>query len=189
LDKFSDECEKIFSRLDGCLGVVDLSREKIIISINQDLLFTKSFKPGSIFKIITTIAALTSGKISQDFEVNCSGKAFFDDSEYRCWLPGGHKKINFTKAISQSCNIYFYTLADRLMIEDIYKVAESFYLGKRTPFKIMNENPGIIKKTYIENERYNLAVGQSDDLLVTPVQMLYMISVIAKRGHEIDMKN
>jgi penicillin-binding protein 2 len=68
------------------------------------------------------------------------------------------------------------------MIEDIYKVAESFYLGKQTPFKIMNENPGIIKKTYIENERYYLAVGQSDDLLVTPVQMLYMISVIAKRG-------
>jgi penicillin-binding protein 2 len=187
-DVFSQKCKKIFSSIDGCLGVVDLNTEKISIIINREYLCSRSYKPGSIFKIITSIAAIISKKVNSDFEVLCTGKRVYNKINLSCWLPAGHNTIRFTDAISQSCNIFFYDIANQLTLEELYSVADYFYLGKRSQFNLNGESPGFFKKQYIDDEKYDLAVGQSNNILVTPLQMLYMISVIANRGRFLNFK-
>jgi cell division protein FtsI/penicillin-binding protein 2 len=182
LYRFRKECEKLFYNVNGVLGVADLQSEKIIITINKFHFISKYYKPGSIFKIITSIAALKSGRFSENTSFNCKGKEYFEDIAYSCWLKGGHGNLIFKDAITNSCNIFFYSIADKLDPEDIYNICDAFSLGKRTPFGMDGEGNAYFKKTYNRIDKYDICVGESRNLLVTPIQMLYMISVVAKRG-------
>jgi len=166
----------------GCIGIVDLKSQKIITAVNSRLLAAQSFKPGSIIKILITIAALNTGKVDPQMEINCTGKAIFDNEEFSCWLPNGHKKINFVNAISQSCNIFFYNIASKLDIDDIFAVFDLFHLGEKTDFNLPGESPGMFAKVKPVPEKFYLSLGRSENLLVTPLQMLNMISVIASKG-------
>jgi cell division protein FtsI/penicillin-binding protein 2 len=182
LVKFRSECEKLFYNLDGTLGVASLQSEKIIVTINKSQLISKSYKPGSIFKIITAIAAIKSGRFSENTSFECKGKEYFNDISYSCWLKEGHGKLLFKDAIANSCNIFFYNLANGLESDDIYNICDAFSIGKRTPFGLDGEGKARFNKSYNQADKYDLCVGESRNLAVTPVQMLYMISVVAKRG-------
>lgn len=176
------KCEAVLADVDGCIGIVDLKSQKVITAVNSGLLTAHSFKPGSIIKILVTIAALNTGKVDPNMEFNCTGKAIFDNETFECWLPRGHSKINFTNAIAQSCNLFFYNLASKLSIDDICNVFDDFKLGSKTSFNFPGESPGVFNKTNGELEKYYLATGRSENLLVTPLQMLNMISIIASHG-------
>jgi len=169
--------------VEGCLGIVDLKSQKVITAVNFPLLVSQSFKPGSVIKILTAIAAINSGKVNPDELYKCSGKALFDDLSFDCWLPKGHANMNLTEAIAQSCNLYFYHVASKLDIEDFGNVFLKFGIGKKTVFNLPGESPGVFNKTDNALEKYYLALGRSENLLVTPLQMLYIISVIASKGY------
>src|SRR5581483_3106702 len=74
--------------------------------------------PGSTFKIIMSVAGWQEG-IAQNMHVICNGSANFYGRNSKCWVYFEHRThgdVDLTKAIYQSCDVFFYTLADRLGI-------------------------------------------------------------------------
>src|SRR6185312_3238391 len=67
--------------------------------------------PGSVFKIIMSVAGVQEG-IAQTMSVHCSGSAVFYGHRFGCWVKTGHGPVDFSKAIYQSCDVFFYTLAE-----------------------------------------------------------------------------
>src|SRR6204780_672978 len=89
--------------------------------------------PGSTFKIIMATAGLQEG-IAQTLQVNCAGGAIFYGRYFKCWVLSEHRvhgPVEISKAIYQSCDVYFYTLAEKLGIEKIAKYAMAFGLGQK----------------------------------------------------------
>ena len=70
--------------------------------------------------------------IAQDLHVNCTGGAEFYGRRFGCWVKGGHGAVDLEKAIYQSCDVFFYTLAEKLGIERIAKYATMLGLGQKT---------------------------------------------------------
>src|SRR5579859_1711310 len=89
--------------------------------------------PGSTFKIIMSFAGWQEG-IAQNLHVNCGGSADFYGRNYKCWvyfLHQSHGPVDLAKAIYQSCDVFFYTLADKLGIGRISKYATMLGLGQK----------------------------------------------------------
>src|SRR5260221_11229040 len=70
--------------------------------------------------------------IAQTLNVHCNGGAEFYGRRFGCWVKGGHGEVDLTKAIYQSCDVFFYTLANKLGIEKIVQYATSFVLRPKT---------------------------------------------------------
>src|SRR5439155_17746584 len=79
------------------------------------------YSPGSTFKMAVALAALEEGVITPDFHVHCVGGATFYGRPFKCWKKGGHGSIDLRHAIEQSCDVYFYTVANMLGIDRINK--------------------------------------------------------------------
>jgi penicillin-binding protein 2 len=188
INSLQKQCETILGGRNGCIGILDLKEEKIITIVNPGLFKTKAVKPGSLIKILLAISALNSGMVNPADLYYCNGEAVFHESKFKCWTKKGHQKTDMVKALAESCNIYFYHIASKLLLSDIYRTYRLFDFGKRSPFNLSGESPGLFKETDSDIEKYYLAAGRSENLLVTPAKMLYFISVIAKRGRLLDSK-
>jgi penicillin-binding protein 2 len=90
--------------------------------------------PGSVFKVIMATAGMQEG-IAQDLVVSCGGGKSFYGRYFKCWIVANHTthgSVNISKAIYQSCDSYFYTLAEKLGISRIAKWATLLGLGQKT---------------------------------------------------------
>src|SRR5258707_16631 len=94
--------------------------------------------PGSTFKIIMSVAGWQEG-VAQSLHVNCTGSAEFYGRRFGCWVKGGHGAVELEKAIYQSCDVFFYTLAEKLGIDRIAKYASALGLGQKTGIDLPNE--------------------------------------------------
>ncbi len=150
--------------------------------------------PGSTFKIIMATAGLQEG-IAQDMRVNCSGGASFYGRYFKCWVVAEHRVhgvTDITKAIFQSCDVFFYTLAEKLGIERIAKYATMFGLGQKTGIDLPQEVSGIMpseewkarnfKQKWFAGETISVGIGQGA-VAATPIQMARAIGAIASGGH------
>ena len=99
--------------------------------------------PGSTFKIIMATAGLQEG-IAQNMHVHCNGGAEFYGRYFGCWVKSGHGDVDMTKAIYQSCDVFFYTLAEKLGIGKIAKYATDFGLGQKTGIDLPQEVAGVM---------------------------------------------
>src|ERR1700689_1088834 len=146
--------------------------------------------PGSTFKIIMSVAGWQEN-IAQDLHVNCTGGAEFFGRRFGCWVKSGHGAVNLEKAIYQSCDVFFYTLAEKLGIERIAKYASAFGLGQKTGIDLPNEVNGIMpseewkirnfKQKWFAGETISVGIGQGA-VAITPVQLLRAISAISMGG-------
>ena len=146
--------------------------------------------PGSTFKIIMAVAGWQEG-IAQTLHVNCTGGAEFYGRRFGCWVPHGHGAVDLEKAIYQSCDVFFYTLANKLGIERIAKYATAFGLGQKTGIDLPNEVSGVMpseewkirnfKQKWFAGETISVGIGQGA-VAVTPVQLLRAISAISMGG-------
>jgi len=150
--------------------------------------------PGSTFKIIMSTAGLQEG-IAQNLHVNCPGGATFYGRFFKCWISsehrGGHGGVDISKAIFQSCDVFFYTLAERLGIGKIAKWATSLGIGKKTGVDLPNEMSGTMpseewkvrnfKQKWYAGETISVGIGQGA-VAVTPIQLIRAISGIAMGG-------
>ena len=175
---------------------VHISRDtwaKLITDPNHPLLnkaIQAQLAPGSTFKIIMSVAGMEEG-VAQTLHVNCPGGGTFYGRFFKCWLHGGHGGVELTKGIYQSCDTYFYTLAERLGIEKIAKWAHALGLGQRTGIDLPNEVTGVMPseewkmKTFHEKwyagEVISVGIGQGA-VAATPVQMARAIAGIASGG-------
>ena len=150
--------------------------------------------PGSTFKIIMSVAGLQEG-IAQTLHVNCPGYAIFYGSRRACWIGSemhsAHGAVDISKGIYQSCDVFFYTLADRLGIARIAKYATEFGIGKLTGIDLPGEASGVMpseewkiknfKQKWYAGETISVGIGQGA-VAVTPIQLLRALSGIAMDG-------
>lgn len=152
-----------------------------------------AYPPGSIFKLVTALAALETGKITPQTRFTCTGKFKLGKSGRiaHCWFKGGHGRINLYEAIERSCNVYFYNLAMKLSPDEIARYAHELGLGEPLKLEISRMAPGLIpdsawkrsryKEKWYKGETLNMAIGQGY-VLVTPFEILRLTSIIAKGG-------
>jgi penicillin-binding protein 2 len=146
--------------------------------------------PGSTFKIIMSVAGWQEG-IAQTLHVNCTGSAEFYGRRFGCWVKSGHGEVTLEKAIYQSCDVFFYTLAEKLGIDRIAKYATDFGLGQKTGIDLPNEVTGVMpseewkirnfKQKWFAGETISVGIGQGA-VAITPVQLLRAISAISMGG-------
>tara|TARA_B100000427_G_scaffold304255_1_gene289379 strand:+ start:1326 stop:3095 length:1770 start_codon:yes stop_codon:yes gene_type:complete len=151
------------------------------------------YPPGSPFKLITTFNLLENNFISNSDSVMCSGLKEYGGIERGCWREDGHGPTNLTKAISESCNIYFYEKVQLVPLEDWVSTAKNFGFNETTDIDLPTEKIGLVPDKDFFTKQYgrwgwsergvllNLTLGQGD-LLVTPIQSLRFINHIATRG-------
>jgi len=149
--------------------------------------------PGSTFKIIMATAGLQEG-IAQDMHVNCTGGASFYGRYFKCWVVAEHRThgvVDITKAIYQSCDVFFYTLAEKLGIDRIAKYAMALGLGQKTGIDLPQEVSGVMpseewkirnfKQKWYAGETISVGIGQGA-VAATPIQMARAIGAISSGG-------
>ena len=149
--------------------------------------------PGSTFKIIMATAGLQEG-IAQDMHVTCNGGASFYGRYFKCWVVAEHRThgvVEISKAIYQSCDVFFYTLAEKLGIDRIAKWATALGLGQKTGIDLPQEVTGVMpseewkiknyKQKWYAGETISVGIGQGA-VAATPIQMARAIGAIASGG-------
>ena len=149
--------------------------------------------PGSTFKIIMATAGLQSG-VAQEMHVTCNGGANFYGRYFKCWVVAEHRVhgvVDISKAIYQSCDVFFYTLAEKLGIEKIAEYATKLGLGHRTGIDLPQEVSGVMpseewkihnfKQKWFAGETISVGIGQGA-VAATPIQMARAIGAIASGG-------
>jgi penicillin-binding protein 2 len=147
--------------------------------------------PGSTFKPLMALAGLETGVIDENFKVHCSGGASFYGRWFRCHQSGGHGTVDLRKALAQSCDVYFYTVGNKLGIDTIAQYAEAAGLGKKTGIDLPHETEGLVpssrwkmrtfRQKWYAGETISVSIGQGA-LTVTPLQLAHAIGGIATGG-------
>src|SRR5215469_6205507 len=149
--------------------------------------------PGSVFKIIMATAGLQEG-IAQNMHVVCNGGAEFYGRYFKCWVVAEHRvhgDVDITKAIYQSCDVFFYSLAEKLGIGRIAKYATAFGLGQKTGVDLPQEATGVVpseewklrnfRQKWFAGETISVGIGQGA-VAVTPIQLARAIAAISMDG-------
>jgi penicillin-binding protein 2 len=147
--------------------------------------------PGSVFKIVMATAMLESKALPANFTAFCPGHADFYGRTFHCWRPAGHGIVDLHKAIVESCDVFFYTIGQRLGIGRIHEYATGLGLGRRTGIDLPSEESGLIPSEewvqrvfhhkWYAGETISVAIGQGS-VTVTPVQLVRMIAAVATGG-------
>ncbi len=148
------------------------------------------YPPGSVFKLITAIAGLSTKKINPTTVFFCPGEKLIGRRVFKCWSEHGTQ--NLKEAIVHSCNVYFYTVGILTGAESLYEYAKVFNLGKRTGIDLPEESAGFLpnprwqaevnQQKWYQGDTANMAIGQGG-LLLTPLQVVRMVSAIANSGY------
>lgn len=149
------------------------------------------YPPGSTFKMIVVLAAVSSGRAGPETVFDCPGYFALGSTRFRCWRPGGHGQIAMVEALEQSCNSYFCQLGLRCGHERIVEMAGAMGLGRRTGIELASEVDGILPGDRWKRERFrdawrpgdtcNLSIGQGF-LAATPLQMAVGTAAIGNGG-------
>jgi penicillin-binding protein 2 len=149
------------------------------------------YSPGSTFKMAVALAALEEGIITPDFSVSCPGHANFYGRDFKCWKKGGHGSVDLRHAIEQSCDVYFYTVANMVGIDKINKWATLLGLGVLSGIDLPNEVQGLVPSTewkrekmhekWYAGETISVGIGQGQ-VSVTPVSMAVYMATLANGG-------
>ncbi len=152
-----------------------------------DKVLRSTYPPGSVFKFTTLIAALEDGQGSEDENINCTGEYQLSGTTFRC--NGTHGKLDMVKAVQHSCDVYFWTLAERIGLDRISEVAREYGFGTPTNLGLNGDAGGRIptKAWYEERQKYkvgfatNASIGQGD-VEVTVLQMAMAYAALANGG-------
>ena len=151
------------------------------------------YPPGSTIKPFLGAVGLAYGVRNSEETTWCPGWFSLKGSEhrYRDWKKGGHGHVNLNYAIMQSCDVYYYSLANDLGINRLHDGLVAFGFGKRTGIDIGGENSGLVPSVEWKREVYHqpwylgetliAGIGQGS-LLTTPIQLATGIAAIANNG-------
>ena len=150
------------------------------------------YPPGSIFKIVTALAALESGQVTAHTKVNCQGELTVGNRTFRCWKKGGHGITDLKKALQESCDVWFYEVSQQVGIDRIAAMARRLGLGTPTGLGLAGERKGLIPDQQWKQQKFNdrwyrgetliAAIGQGY-MLTTPLQLATMMATVANGGN------
>ena len=145
---------------------------------------------GSVFKTFMGVAGLAEGVIKSTEVINCAGSFQVGNSRpFTC--HGHHGPMDLKAALKKSCNIYFYTVGQRLGIERIHDYATRFGFGEKTGLDLANEKEGLIPSIAWKRKRFNdkwypgetpsVSIGQGA-IEVTPLQVARAMAALVNGG-------
>jgi penicillin-binding protein 2 len=153
--------------------------------------FRAAYPPGSIFKIVTGLAAMNDGYVDPDDAFGGEASIKIGGTTFRNWKKSDVGPLNFVEALTQSCNTYFYKMGLKCGHQPILDYASRLGLGAKTGIPIGSEETGNLMTTEYMLKHYNrrlmpgdianMSIGQGDTL-VTPVQMAAAMCSIASGG-------
>ena len=173
----------------ACVSRPLFNRENLAESLNDEKspLINRAFMPfsvGSVFKPVVAAAALESG-IEETFEYNCTGSVELNGVTFNCHKNEGHGVLNMKGAVSDSCNTYFISLAQKIGAERVIDTASLFGFGKETALddNISSYAGNLPSADEIDSKAMlaNLSFGQGA-LTATPIQICSMVASIANGG-------
>ncbi|MFA9229849.1 MAG: penicillin-binding protein 2 [Microgenomates group bacterium] len=146
------------------------------------------YPPGSTFKMVTALAALMDGKIDTNTSVHCPGYLESGSRKFHCWKRGGHGTVDLTRSLEESCDVFYYDIAQRVGIDKIAEAGEMLGLGVRHDLPMSAIAAGNIpnkawkletKKTeWRIGDTINAAIGQGY-VLTSPLQLAVMTARLA----------
>ncbi len=170
-----------------------LSTDKSMPLFNRAI--SGMYPPGSVFKMLTTIAALEEGIVEPSTIIEDKGKYEYYDQIFNCWIftetGETHGGVDASNALKNSCNYYYYEVGKQLGVKKIYDYASNIGLGKKTGIELEGESKGIlaseeykeknIGEIWYPGDTLQMAIGQSYNLF-TPIQLANYTSTIANGG-------
>lgn len=145
------------------------------------------YPPGSTVKPMVALALLRAGVPASDTVV-CTGRYRVGNGYFHCWRHGGHGPIDMHRAIAQSCDVYFYTMARRIGIDQIARMARMLGMGEKYDLPFVSQRYGTVPDTAWKLGKYhkpwtvadtvNSSIGQGY-MLTSPLQLAVLASRIA----------
>ena len=154
-----------------------------------------AYPPGSTFKPFMALAALTMGKRRPEQTISDPGYFMFGNHRFRDDKVGGHGTVDMHKSIVDSCDTYYYMLANEMGIDNIAKYLGPMGFGRLTGIDIEGEVPGILPSTAWKAKRFkkpeqqkwypgetiSIGIGQGYNAY-TPLQLAHATSTLANDG-------
>lgn len=179
-------------------GIDQRSWDELNNSIDRPLInrpLIGSYPPGSIYKPFMALAALELGKRTPQQSISDPGYFMFGNHLFRDDKVGGHGIVDMYKSIVQSCNTYYYMLANDLGVDAIHDFMKPFGFGQKTGIDLENERTGILPSTawkraaykrpeqqkWYAGETISIGIGQGYNAF-TPLQLAHATANLANEG-------
>jgi penicillin-binding protein 2 len=150
-----------------------------------------AFAPGSVYKVITALAALEEGIADPEMTIHCPGYYEFGGRRFRCHKRSGHGDMNLVQALYHSCDVYFYRVGELLGMDRLERYAtEVFGLGQPTGVEVFERTGRVPSRAWHREHSPNgwmpgftlsTAVGQGA-VLTSPLQIARLYAALANGG-------
>ena len=157
------------------------------------------YPPASTLKPFVALAGLESGLIKSNSKTFCPGwyKLPGHDHRYRCWKTHGHGIVGLKESLAQSCDVYFYDLANSMGIDQLHGFLDLFGFGHLTGIDVPSESAGLSpskewkvkakNQVWYPGETLISGIGQGFNQ-TTPIQLAQATAILAMRGEHIKPK-
>ncbi len=152
----------------------------------------QAFPPASTFKIITTTAALESGKFNVNTKLQTYASLNISGTRFADWNHAGFGVLGFPGALKWSSDTFFYQIAQGVGGPALIDWARKYGFGSKTGIDLPEEHKGLVadnawkQKTFKQDwtigDTVNMSIGQGY-LQVTPLQITRMFAAIANSGY------
>ncbi|PWJ17000.1 penicillin-binding protein 2 [Jannaschia seohaensis] len=146
------------------------------------------YPPGSTFKMVTQLAALEAGLVAPGETVWCPGYLTVSNRRFHCWKRGGHGHVDAAKSLRESCDVYYYEMAQRAGIDRIAAMARKLGLGVAHDIEMTSISDGLIPdrewkrvrrgEAWRIGDSLNASIGQGY-VLTSPLQLCVMTARLA----------
>ncbi len=146
------------------------------------------YPPGSTYKMVTALAALEAGVITLDDTVTCRGFVELGQRRFHCWRRGGHGQVNLIRSLSESCDVFYYEIAQEVGIERISDMARRLGFGQRYDLPLSGVAEGLVpdkdwkrrarEAEWMIGDTLNATIGQGF-VLASPLQLAVMTARLA----------
>ena len=148
----------------------------------RNSLINDTFEPGSIFKVVTMIAALEEGIVSENDKFVCGGSLQVGPHTIKCWKHGGHGEQTLPEILQNSCNVGFMKLGEKIGKEKLNEYISKLGFGKVSGVDLPGEAKGIIKSTdnITEADLATISFGQTNT--VNAIQYMTAYNALINGG-------
>ncbi|RMF40595.1 MAG: penicillin-binding protein 2 [Alphaproteobacteria bacterium] len=147
-----------------------------------------AYPPGSTFKMVVALAALEAGLVKPGETVWCPGYIKIGNRRFHCWKRVGHGHVDLRRSLRESCDVYYYEMAQRVGIERITAMARRLGLGSRPPLPLPAIAEGLMPtkawkervhgSPWLIGDSVNAGIGQGY-VLASPMQLAIMTARLA----------
>ncbi len=163
---------------EGTIIVIDPQTGRLRAVINPRLAFEQAFPPGSAIKPFTALAAMRAGLVDRETRRLCQTRYARAEFEIVCSHPRSKSPFDLGQALAYSCNDYFAHVGERLSGGTFNATLRSFGFGSRTGVDASEAAGRLPRGEWHVRD----ALGESDNLLVTPIQLATAYTALVNGG-------